>query len=140
MKHEVKVRITVAAPPEHIWMKVQKGKDELLDPELLSAGSIRFEFSINVDLRSGSPNFLGEFTQGPKDARFIYVNSGTYAGQIGTPWSRRAKLSLMSITDAMVRTAVASNSVIETTIIGTGKDGGPVCASVKGLQWKVANG
>jgi hypothetical protein len=120
-------------------MKVQKGKDQLLDPEFLSDGSLRFEFPINVDLTSGTPNFLGKFAQGPKDSRFIYVNSGTYAGQQATMWARRAKLSLMAVTGGMVKAAAdAPGGVLETTINGTGKDGGPVCASVKGLEWKVA--
>jgi len=139
MKQEIRIRITVADPPAGVWMKVQKGKDELLDPDGLSDGSLRFEFPINVDLASGTPNFLGKFAQGPKDARFIYVNSGTYAGQHVTCWSRRAKLPLMSVTEDMMRSLLSSSGgTLETTINGTGKDGGPVCASMKGLKWKVA--
>lgn len=139
MKHDLRVRIIVSDPPARVWMKVQKGKDELLDPEVLRDGSLRFEFLINVDLTSGKPNFLGRFAHGPKDARFIYVNSGTYAGQHGTNWARRAKLSLMAVTAVMVNATVGLPSrILETTIKGTGKDGGPVCASVKGLEWKVA--
>jgi hypothetical protein len=28
-------------------------------------------------------------------------------------------------------------SLIETTMPGVGRDGGPTCASVKGIEWKV---
>jgi hypothetical protein len=27
--------------------------------------------------------------QGPPGQRFVYIGIGTYAGQTGTPWSRR---------------------------------------------------
>ena len=139
MKTQISFRITVIDPPPGVWMKMQKGRDELIDPEVLQDGSLQFEFPISVDLESGTPNFLGKFAQGPKDSRFVYVNSGSYAGQTATHWARRAKLSLMSITSAMLDSALAKeDGRMETTINGTGKDGGPVCASIKGLEWKVA--
>lgn len=120
-------------------MRVQRGRRELLEPSTVSAGKLVFEFPVAADLSSVIPNFLGKYAQGPKDARFIYVNSGTYAGQNETCWSRRAKLSLMSITKEQVETVLgAPGSRIETAINGTGRDGGPVCASVKGLEWRVA--
>lgn len=139
MKHELRIRITVIDPPAGVWMKVQKGSCELLEAEAAGDDCLRFEFPVIVDLDSGAPNFLGKFAQGPKDARFIYVNSGTSAGQTTSCWSRRAKLSLMSITTGMVESALsAKNGRLESTIHGTGRDGGPVCASVKGIEWLVA--
>ena len=119
-------------------MKVQRGKYELQEPE--AAGNANtFDFDIRVDLTGPEPNFLGPFAHGPKDARFVYVNSGTYAGQADTCWSRRAKLSLMGITKEEVeRVLNTPGARLQTTINGTGRDGGPVCASVKGLEWMVA--
>jgi hypothetical protein len=139
MKYEIPFRIIVTDPPPGVDMKVQKGRAELLEPAAATKSLRMFEFSLRVDLDSGNPNFLGPFAQGPKDARFVYVNSGTYAGQAETCWSRRAKLSLMSISREQVETVLASaGSRLETAIHGTGRDGGPVCASVKGLEWRVA--
>ena len=138
MKNEVKMRIVVSDPPAAVAMMVQDGKDKLLAAAKASATQLVFEFSVNVDLSSGSPNFLGKFAQGPKDARFVYVNSGTYAGEHHSCWGRRAKLSLMSITREQVEQAIKENSVIETSFPGVGRDGGPTCASVKGLEWRVA--
>jgi len=43
----------------------------------------------------------------------------------------------MSITRELIEKAVAGNAVIETSFPGVGKDGGPTCASVKGIEWKV---
>src|SRR4051794_21098643 len=101
MKYEVPFRIIVIHAPAGVSMKVQRGKFELLEPDV-EGDTKTFEFGITVELTGDVPNFLGPFAQGPKNARFVYVNSGTYAGEAGTPWSRRAKLSLMSITKAEV--------------------------------------
>jgi hypothetical protein len=137
MKVEVLFRILVTNPLAGVSMIVQDGKDRLLAPSKTTSEELVFEFPINVDLSSGTPNFLGKFAQGPKDARFVYVNSGTYAGEHHSCWGRRAKLSLMSITRDQVEQALADGSVIETRFPGVGRDGGPTCASVKGLEWKV---
>ena len=137
MKHELLFRIIVNDPLKGVAMMVQDGKDKLLPPLESSDDSLVFEFTINVDLSSGSPNFLGRFAQGPKDARFVYVNSGTYAGNSHSCWGRRAKLSLMSISRGQIEKAVAGNAVLETSFPGVGRDGGPTCASVKGIEWKV---
>jgi hypothetical protein len=139
MKHEVGLRIIVEAPLAGVTMKVQRGQHDLLPPTRETADKLVFEFGIKVDISSGSPNFLGEYAQGLKDARFVYVNSGTSAGQIHSPWTRRAKLSLMSVTQEHVERLLKDEALIlETSFAGTGgRDGGPTCASVKGIEWKV---
>lgn len=130
MKHNIPMRITVTNPVPGVTMQVQKGRGELVPPAETSARAVAFDFEITVDISGAVPNFLGKFAQGPKDKRFVYVNSGTYAGQDNTCWSRRAKISLMSITKKQVEEALASNGRLEAEIIGTGRDGGPMCASV----------
>ena len=138
MKQEIGIRIRMIEPPKNVSIQVQRGKCELLPPVKSSASELIFEFPIDVDVSSGVPNFLGAYAQGPKDARFIYVNSGTYANEQDSCWGRRAKLSLMSITEKQVEDTLASKTArLETSFAGTGKDGGPTCASVKGLEWKV---
>ena len=135
MKHEIGVRVRVADPLPGVTMMVQRGKGELLAPAEQSDSELVFEFPLDVDLSSGHPNFLGPYAQGPRDARFIYVNSGSYAGAHWTS-GRRAKLSLMSITTDQAR-HVLDGGRLETSFSGVGRDGGPTCASVKGLEWKV---
>ena len=138
MKHEVKFRIIVGDPLEGVIMQVQRGKDELLAPGEATAKALVFDLEISVDLSGVAPNFLGKYAQGPKEARFVYVNSGTYAGQHQTRWSRRAKLSLMSITKKQINEVLNGKAArIETSFPGVGRDGGPTCASVKGVEWKV---
>ena len=139
MKHDIPFRIVVTDPLPGVTMRVQRGRNELLSPANSTARSISFDFDITVDVSDSGLNFLGKFAQGPKDARFVYVNSGEMAGQTGTCWSRRAKLSLMTITKEQIETVLnKSGSRIETTMHGVGRDGGPTCASVKGIEWKVA--
>ncbi len=138
MKYQIPFRVVVEKPLSGVAMRVQRGKDELLDPASKDADAIAFEFELTVDTNGDRPNFLGKYAQGPKDSRFIYVNSGTYAGQHPTPWGRRAKLSLMTITTKQISEVVNDpGRCFETIMPGVGRDGGPTCASVKGLKWRV---
>ena len=137
MKYEVPFRVNVGEPLKGVEIRVQRGRDELLPPSEVSAKKLVFDFDITVDVSGDRPNFLGKYAQGPKDARFVYVNSGTYAGQ-HTHWSRRAKLSLMSIDRKQIDDVLANKgSRIEVSMPGVGRDGGPTCASVKDLVWEV---
>lgn len=137
MKHEIPIRIIVTWPLTGIAMLVQRGKVELLPPSIKSTEKLVFDFEITVDMTETKPNFLGKYAQGPKNERFIYVNSGTYADQHSI-WGRRAKISLMSITGEQTHEVIAKEGlVLQTEFAGVGRDGGPTCASVKGIEWKV---
>lgn len=119
-------------------MKVQVGKSELLDPSVSNEGDLTFDFEIDVDNDGSLPNFLGKFAQGPKAERFVYVNSGSYAGQHFSCFNRRAKISLMTIAADQIKSVNANKDrVLATEFEGIGKDGGPACASIKGIVWKV---
>lgn len=138
MRYDIAFRINVTKPFDGVAMRVQRGRDELLEPVKFSADALVFDLEITADISGVSPNFLGKYAQGPKTARFIYVNSGRYAGQHGTCWDRRAKLSLMDITKAQIEQILEKpGSRIETTIDGIGRDGGPTCANVKYIVWEV---
>ncbi|HTK38990.1 MAG TPA: DUF5990 family protein [Pyrinomonadaceae bacterium] len=132
MKREIPLRIIVTEPLGGVTLRVQKGRDELVPPTLESKTETVFDFIVNVELNDGLPNFLGKFAQGPKDSRFIYVNSGQYSGQSDSGWARRAKVSLMNITaDRIEEVLASSNSRLETSFAGVGSDGGPTCASIR---------
>jgi hypothetical protein len=47
-------------------MRVQRGKDELLEPVLTRSDSIAFEFDLMVDINGDQPNFLGKYAQDRK--------------------------------------------------------------------------
>ena len=135
------MRIVVTDPPAGVAMQVQKSRDELLPPTEQAEDKLVFDLELDVQLESDVPNFLGKFAQGPKQSRFIYINSGTYAGQTDSCWGRRAKVSLMDVTAKQIHQILASPGTrLEISIRGTGTDGGPVCASVKPNAtsgWKV---
>ena len=138
MKVDIPFRVVVKDPLPGVTMQVQRGKNELLPPGKASKDALIFDFDISVDMSGDMPNFLGKYSQGPKQDRFVYVNSGTSAGQKDNCWTRRAKLSLMSISKEQVEEVLESpGSRLTTSFAGRGRDGGPTCASVKNLVWKV---
>src|SRR5580765_7908751 len=136
-KCEIPIRIRLLNPPAGVTTKVQRGRDELLPPTKVTDDGLEFDFDVTVDLYGATPNFLGKYAQGPKDVRFLYVKSGTSAGRMGSCWSRRAKISLTSITREQINAVIAGKGVLVAEYNGTGRDGGPTCASVKGIEWKV---
>lgn len=132
MKTELHLRIIVENPPAGVAFAVQRSRSDVLAPSSASPHSLVFEFQVLVaDVSAEPPRLTGEFAQGPPIGRFIYINSGTYAGQADSCWSRRAKVPLTGITSALLQSAVRSlRGVLEARIKGVGRDGGPACASV----------
>ena len=132
----MKLRIIVEQPPAGVDYGLQKGHGsayETVQTQRSSCGDLQFDFE--ADLRAGNPpDFSGPFVQGPRGQRFVYIDIGTCAGQMDTPWSRRMKVPLAGITTAMA----GSSQIIEARVPGTGRDGGPSCATVKDFDgWKV---
>jgi hypothetical protein len=144
MERELTFRIVLEKPPAGVDFALQKGKGskyEIVQKQRSGIGDLRFEFTarVAVGAKDDSPNLLGPFVQGPPDARFVYIGIGRFAGQTGTEWSRRLKVSLSGITAKMLDEAASSSHVaFETHVPGTGKDGGPNCATVKPFAgWKL---
>jgi hypothetical protein len=140
MKTLLQLRVIVAAPPTGVAFAVQRGRADLLAPISTSADSLVFEFPVSVaDASVRPPRLTGEFAQGSPSARFVYINSGTFAGQLGSCWSRRAKVLLSGITGALVQETLRHpRGLLEARILGVGRDGGPACATVPLLsEWAV---
>src|SRR5260370_19876093 len=135
---ELALRITVLHPPRGVTFRVQRGKSELLEPDRNDDSAIAFKFTVRIAPRERgkAPNFLGPFAQGTPSKRFVYVNSGTCAGPKNTPSTRRAKSPLTGISWSLIQKA--RHGIVETTIEGTGSDGGPVCATVR-TEWSPAD-
>ncbi len=129
MEQELKLRIVLESPPPGIDFGLQKGGGndyETIQTQRSTTGNLSFEFAVRVrEGKDGQPNFLGPFVQGPPQRRFVYIDIGTYAGQ-HTGWSRRLKVPL-TISWELIR----NGKTLETRIAGTGKDGGPTCATPK---------
>ena len=139
---EVRLRIVLVAPPAGVDFGVQEGKGNdytTIHKQRSKDADLTFEFTVTVkDNREDSlPNFLGPLAQGPTAGRFIYINIGKSAGQFDSCWDRRIKVPLGGITWDMIEKA-STKLVLEAQLPGTGKDGGPSCATVKPAEgWKV---
>ena len=144
MEHELTLRIILEKPPLDVDFALQKGKGAKYDTTQLQRSESKdlyFIFSVRVNAtgKNSMPNFLGPFVQGPPEERFIYIDIGTFAGQTDSCWSRRLKIPLKGITwDMIDRLSVDSELLLETRVLGTGKDGGPNCATPKPFDgWKL---
>ena len=137
----VALRLIVERPPAGATWRMQRGRDALVAPVRETPEAIAFALSLRVaDGPDGAPTLRAPEAQGPPASRFVYLNSGTYAGQTGTPWSRRAKVPLTGIPPALLaRARTTPGAVLEARIAGTARDGGPACATVKLLDegWRL---
>jgi hypothetical protein len=138
----MKLRVVVVDPPQGVAFAVQRGRNDLLLPTIECPAFIQFDLELRLGtaLANGSPNYLGEFAQGTPADRFIYLNSGTWAGQHASCWTRRAKLKLGSIPIEIAEAAIAnSRQVVVASVTGTMADGSPICASVKphAVRWEL---
>jgi len=140
MERELPLRITVVHPPGGVVFRLQRGRDELVPPSHTSDEHLSFDFTLRVSDRNGMPNFRGPLAQGTPASRFVYVNSGTLAGQAESCWTRRAKVHLADITWELIEQALSRpGTILEACIAGTAGDGGPACATVPLLEggWRI---
>jgi hypothetical protein len=129
MKQTLKLRLIVTEPLPGAWCAMQRGRSGLLQPTT-SAEGLQFDFAVQAEVAKQPIVLTGEFTQGPPATRFVYINSGTYAGQSGTAWSRRAKIPITGISASLAQEALTTGGVLQARVWGRAKDGGPFCASV----------
>ena len=143
MEEELTLRIILEKPTVDVSFGLQKGNGnnyETVQKQASKGENLLFELQIRVKCASNkAPVFLGPFAQGTPVDRFIYIDIGTYAGQVGSEWGRRLKIPLSGITLDMIQKCIGDRPfVIETSVAGTGKDGGPNCATVKPFNgWKL---
>jgi hypothetical protein len=141
MKFAVPLRIVLFDPPSGVTYAVQRGKGSKYTVDFAQTpkrGDVTFDFTIDVTDKAGSPHFSGEYVQGTPARRFIYIDVGTYAGQNNTPWSRRMIVLLNGITQDQINKALEAGHRLCARVPGTGKDGGPNCATVPLINgWQV---
>jgi hypothetical protein len=139
---EVSLRIVLIAPPSGVDYGVQQGKGNdyiTIHTRRSTSADLAFEFTVTVknNRDDGKPNFLGPRTHGPPTGRFLYINIGKSARQVNAAWDRRLKIPLDGIPWEMIEKA-STKWVLEARLPGTGKDGGPSCATVKPIEgWKL---
>ena len=129
MTKDLTLKIIIQNPLPGVVYGLQKGKGsnyETTQKQTATSEDLTFEFTVEVKQSENEVVFLGPFTQGSPQDRFIYIDIGTCAGQINTPWSRRLKIPLSGISKNLLNA-----DVLITKVPGIGKDGGPNCATVK---------
>ena len=136
---EIVLRVRVVEPPAGILFCLQGRAGEFLQQVRSKGRDLVFEARARVaETPKGSPpRLLGPSIQGPPAGRFLYICSGTYAGETHTPWGRRAKIPLVGITSDLV-TRAEKKGALQAEFAGTGRDGGPACATVPLVRGWVA--
>ncbi len=141
---EIRLRVILNDPPPGVLFGLQQGSGNHYQTiQLQRSGSVDlvFEFPIQVKpLKTGEamPDFAGLFVQGPKSERFIYIDIGTAAGDHTSEWTRRLKIPLKDISDSTITALIKGSGILQTTVSGKAKDGGPNCATVKPFSgWEV---
>jgi hypothetical protein len=128
---ELTLRIVVVAPPPGVTFSIGSKRAGHFPGQVRSTGA---DLTFEVVARVKDGRLLGDEVQGPPAERFIYVCSGTHAGDAAATWTRRAKVPLAEITLA----TMAKGGTLVGKIAGKARDGGAVCASVPllGGGWK----
>lgn len=101
---------------------------------------IRFRPVLRVRWNAdGSPNFLGPFSQGPKEGRFIYLVWAEAPRGLPTQFFGRIKLLLKHISRHDIERAANRGNAIKVTFGLTDGEGRPVFASVKSgwAKWEL---
>lgn len=143
MSNQLPFRIILEKPTLDVDYGLQEGQGsayKTIQTKTSDGSSIVFNFSMKYKLADDEPVFSGAYVHGPSGGRFIYIDIGQMAGQKNSAWSRRIKIPLEGITREMAGKVLNDPGlVIETKLPGEGKDGGPVCGTVRPVNgWKLA--
>lgn len=129
-KYVVDMRIVVEQPVIGVLHSLQAKDGSPLDLKLSRQGeALAFDFQVRV---GPGQKMSGDQvrSEGP-ERRFVYIRVGQYAGDPSSPWSRRMKIDIHDIENDLLDRASRTGGIIESTIIGAGKDGSPACATVR---------
>ena len=132
---EIRARLVIEQPVPGVLHSLQED-DAPLDPRRSTAGEpLAFDFPLRI---APGPKFFGKQVrrEGPV-RRFVYIRIGTSAGDRSSPWTRRMKIDIHDIDQALLDRA-AKGALLIGTIHGTAKDGSPACATIKPVVWRIA--
>jgi hypothetical protein len=142
---DLNFHITLTNPPAELDFGLQKGagsKFEVVQVQRSTGEDLDFSFVADVKGSAGdgkAPDFKSPVVQGPLNGRFVYIDIGAMAGQTGA-MQLRLKIPLYGITWPLIEQAALLNHTLTTSVPGTGKNGGPNCATVKPFEgWAVDN-
>lgn len=129
-QRDVAMRIMIDRPVVGVLHSLQDRDGHPLDPKSSAAGEpLLFDFTIRV---GPGPKFFGDQVrrEGP-ERRFVYIRVGQAAGDPSSPWTRRMKIDIHDIGQELLDAVASGGGRIAITVIGTGKDSTPACATVR---------
>lgn len=132
---EIRMRLLIETPVAGALHSLQDKKNRPVDAKQSAAGEpIIFDFPIRI---APGPKFYGEQvrSEGPL-RRFVYIAVGQQAGDPASCWSRRMKIDIHDIPQALLHGALDGKGVAG-SLIGTGADGTPACATVRVEAWRL---
>jgi len=125
------LRIVLVDPPVGVRFAVQQGRDDLVAVTTSTGTDVVLDAVVEARLDADRLAVRGPLAHGPASARFLYVCSGTLAGQVDSCWSRRAKVPLAGLErDDVSRVLASCELVLEARVPGRARDGGPACGTV----------
>ena len=127
---DIRMRIVIDQPVVGVLYSLQAKDERPLNPQLSNEGeSLVFDFPVRV---APGPKFFGEqVRRGGPERRFVYIRIGQLAGDTSSPWTRRIKVDIHDIDPDLLDRAIKDGGVVALSIVGTGKDGTPACATVQ---------
>jgi len=130
---EISLRLVVENPVPGVAYSLQDKASTPVGAQIAKTAALAFDFTIRI---ADGPKFFGEHvrSEGP-ERRFIYIAIGEQAGQTRSPWSRRMKIDIHTLSAVLLAKAVAGKT-IEGTVTGTGADGTPACATIPAKSWR----
>ena len=131
----ITLRLRIGDPCPGVAYSLQNKKSEPVGQVVAGDAPISFDVPVRV---APGPRFLGDFvrSEGPS-RRFVYIAIGEQAGQVPSPWSRRAKIDIHLLPTELLEKALAGG-VLEAQLPGRAKDGGPACATLRPIAaWRV---
>ena len=133
MEHQITLQIILVRPTKDVEYGLQKGsgsKYETIQKQQYSSKDLVFRFQATVKgdhKKDELPKFSGPFIQGPTNNKFVYIDIGSCAGQLNTPWSRRLKIPVTGITWEHINKLNANASLIlQTSVPGPEKMADPI--------------
>jgi hypothetical protein len=125
----LRMRIVIENPVPGVLHSLQSKDGGPLEPRVSASGEpLAFDFAVRV---APGPKFFGDQVrrEGP-ERRFVYIRIGQSAGDRASPWTRRMKIDIHDIEQALLDRAIGGG-VVQITVNGSGTDGTPACATVR---------
>jgi hypothetical protein len=149
MESQISLQIILLKPTPTVDFGLQAGSGsnyETVQKQRSCSQDLVFRFTTKIKgdrQKDQAPKLWGPFVQGSSGDKFVYIDIGACAGQADSTWSRRLKIPLTGITwNDVDKLNATPNSILETSVPGTGRDGGPNCATIKpfnGWHFKLCN-